>query len=644
MRWKWIPVIFVSILLLLIAAAYTILSGYDFNKLKPRIERAAYEATGRELKLKGDIGLKIGLTPTIVVEDVSLQNAKWGSRPTAISIKRFEVQVALLPLLGGNIDVKRLIIIEPDILLENNAKGESNLKFTPPEKKKRENVTKTEDEPDLPELLVGKVLLKSGRLTYRDAKSGKSTTIKLTRLNAEGTGADDAINIDMKGSFGGMPFGISGRLDSMAKLRDFSAGPLKLSALKVKLGRNLITGSIEANLGKRAGAGSARPLIKAYLKAESLDLGEFINSGKTAKEKKPAKKSKKTRLFSKEPFPVESMKLLDLDLRVRVKKLFLPPVALKDLNVKVSLKRGRLKVAPLKAGIGGGTLDAEIDLYIKGKTAALETRVKVDNLDIGKVESGLKIAEAINGVINADIKATGRGDSVAALMGSLDGEFKVVMRTGRIENKLLRFAGGDLGSNLLRLLNPLAGKQDDTRVNCAVADFNVNEGLAKSSALFLDTSYMSVIGKGRVNLKTERINITLNPTPKKGLGTSGLGKLTLSLGELARPFKLGGTLANPGLAIDTARTVLTLGKVIGGKALLGPAGIATMLLGTSNGDDNPCLTAIEAHKKSVKQKPVEPKAAKERTVNKRALPIPAEVPIPEEIKNVGEDILKLFGK
>ena len=61
----------------------------DVQKYKPEIQNRVLQATGRELKL-GDIELKIGFLPSLVAENVSFQNAQWGSRPELVKIKRFE--------------------------------------------------------------------------------------------------------------------------------------------------------------------------------------------------------------------------------------------------------------------------------------------------------------------------------------------------------------------------------------------------------------------------------------------------------------------------------------------------------------------------------------------------------------------------
>ena len=77
MRWKKILIAASLFILVLIVGMYAFLALYDFNKLKPMIARAVKDATGRELTIAGNIDFDLGLGPTLVVEDVSFQNASW---------------------------------------------------------------------------------------------------------------------------------------------------------------------------------------------------------------------------------------------------------------------------------------------------------------------------------------------------------------------------------------------------------------------------------------------------------------------------------------------------------------------------------------------------------------------------------------
>ena len=58
--------------------------------------------------LAGELSIHAGLQPALVAENVDFSNAPWGSRPYMATVKRLEIQVALIPLLTGKIDFRRL--------------------------------------------------------------------------------------------------------------------------------------------------------------------------------------------------------------------------------------------------------------------------------------------------------------------------------------------------------------------------------------------------------------------------------------------------------------------------------------------------------------------------------------------------------
>ncbi|MBT5659425.1 MAG: AsmA family protein, partial [Rhodospirillaceae bacterium] len=108
-----------------IIGGYFFLQSIDFGQYRGLIEEQAKAATGRDLKIAGQFELDLlTLEPALTVDDVTLANAPWGSRPEMLSIKSLELEVALIPLLSGNVVVKRLVLVAPDILLETNKKGE----------------------------------------------------------------------------------------------------------------------------------------------------------------------------------------------------------------------------------------------------------------------------------------------------------------------------------------------------------------------------------------------------------------------------------------------------------------------------------------------------------------------------------------
>jgi len=271
------------------------------------------------------------------------------------------------------------------------------------------------------------------------------------------------------------------------------------------------------------------------------------------------------------------------------------------LNVDMVLKDGNLSMKPLRATVGGGTLDAQLDLKAQGKTAILGAVIKVNQLNVGPMLKELQVTDVMEGRLDADIDVKGQGGSVAGLMGTLDGKSVLTMEQGRIDNKYIDILGGDLSGGVFKLLGLSRQDAQYTAVNCLVSGFNIRDGRAETTALVFDTGQMSVIGDGNIDLKTEKLNIAFNPVPKKGVGTGVTGKVSVGFGELTRNFKLSGTMANPSLGIDTTQAAVTAGKMAAGFAVLGPLGLAAPLVsGSGPGTENLCPSAKEAARRGVK--------------------------------------------
>jgi hypothetical protein len=225
--------------------------------------------------------------------------------------------------------------------------------------------------------------------------------------------------------------------------------------------------------------------------------------------------------------------------------------------------------------------------------------VGVDDFDLAAMVKELGTKQRIEGVLNCDIALSGKGRSMAEIMGSLNGRTATVMGAGQIDTGYLNLIGGGLSSQILQLINPFAPRADTTEYNCLVSHFEISDGLAENRALVFDTNETTVVGDGTIDLKTEKLNLSIKPVPKGGVGIKGVAQFDVSLSDLTNPFKLSGTLANPELAIDPTSSALTIGKYAGA-ALFGPIGIAAAMTTVSTGSENPCVEAIAAAEEGVK--------------------------------------------
>jgi len=112
----------------LIAGVVVVLLTVDVSQYKGVIESQAKAATGRDVTI-GDIKLSLSLTPALVLTDVAVANAPWGSRPQMLTLKQLEASTQLIPLLFGTVNISGLKMIDPDVVFETNAQGRGNWEF-----------------------------------------------------------------------------------------------------------------------------------------------------------------------------------------------------------------------------------------------------------------------------------------------------------------------------------------------------------------------------------------------------------------------------------------------------------------------------------------------------------------------------------
>jgi AsmA family len=232
MRWRRILVIVVGLLVVLpIAGIGIFIATLDPNDWKPRIQNAVIRATGRELSLNGPISLKWSLVPTIEAQNVALANFDGGSRPQMVTAQSIEAEVALLPLLSHHLDIHRLAIIKPDVLIETTQAGRGNWLFTKP-------ATPTDAPtaaaaPGAPmDIDVQSMTVEDGTLTWRNGITGQAVTGTLSSFELLEPSETSPVTFQLVAIWAGTQLDAKGETGPMARLSDTAAKtpwPVRLS-------------------------------------------------------------------------------------------------------------------------------------------------------------------------------------------------------------------------------------------------------------------------------------------------------------------------------------------------------------------------------------------------------------------------------
>ena len=180
--------------------------------------------------------------------------------------------------------------------------------------------------------------------------------------------------------------------------------------------------------------------------------------------------------------------------------------------------------------------------------------------------------------IYVDLK--GFGDTYGSIVDTLNGKFVVIVGESVVHIGSIGKMTGNIISQLFNTLNVTKGN-DDLSVKCAVIRADFKDGVAElPNGIAVNADKFTIVANGDVNLKNDKINISIKPFAGKITDTN-IAKALSSL------VKLTGKINNPKIGIDSVNAIKTLvGVTTAGPVYLG----AQMLL---ESDGAPCYTALE---------------------------------------------------
>jgi hypothetical protein len=438
-------------------------------------------------------------------------------------------------------------------------------------------------------------------LTEVEAEAGQRDTLQLT---AKGTVKDLGGRMDTELALT-MESENLGRLSQLAGTEIPALGPTKLSGRLCGSGANWKLTDIRATVagsdlsGELAVDMTKGVHLSGKLAATTFNLNNFIDQTAQAGEKPTPQPTQSAagdgRIFSDKSLPFPALRPLDLDLAIEVGTLITDDLQWTDLLTHLHVRGGRLALKPFRAGLAGGNIEGEASLDVDGTVPVIVVHLTARQVELGQLVDPTVIS---GGKSNLQVDLKGQGESVRALMASLTGETVLSIGAGKIQHMAAHWASGDLLFQLLDVLNPLAKSEKTTSLSCAVARFTIVDGIASTNkGLAARTDKVDVVGSGTIDLRSERLDLGIRPSPRHGVGLS-----------LSSPFagmtRVRGTLARPAIGIDTEGTLRTAASVGVAAATGGLSMLGEKLFDKVSADSDPCRTALgQAPTKPAKGQP-----------------------------------------
>ncbi|EXI78876.1 MAG: putative assembly protein [Candidatus Accumulibacter appositus] len=413
------------------------------------------------------------------------------------------------------------------------------------------------------------------------------------RVEAEGKADPDSIDIErLDGTFADASITLAGKL---ALKPAFSADAVRLSAKGPRLSElgslhawplvdlpfsisGTMTGStnsvrmddFQATLGKSDLKGSMRittvnrPRIDLDVRSDYLALqlvpespqasattaGDEATGGRSAQSD-----NKSGKLFSDKPLPFHVLRTFDGKLLASLAKVEGRHQQLIDVHAAATLQDGLLVVKQLQGQGRQGKVTANFTLDVRAKQPVVKGQLKASDV-IFFVRGMAKEDEAKLPHHTLESEFSANGNSTSALAAGLDGHFWLRSSPGQFRSLDLDVLFGDFAFQLFSTLNPFAKKNTYSILNCGGVYLKASKGRVETApAVVLQTDRLSVVSRGNIDLRSEKLDFGFNIVPLQGVG--------FSAGDLIKPFiKLGGTLAAPALDLNVANAAVEGGVAV----------------------------------------------------------------------------------
>ena len=514
-----------GIMLLLVLAATAYLAAF-LDRHKGMVEYAVSAALERETRITGAIGLQWSPFPSLAAEGVTIANAAWAGAPFLAEAGRAVLRLHLLPLLDRRLEISALVLQDAELHLEVADDGQQNWRISGGNGGTLENGFSWH---------IARLEAENARIDYRASK-GVEREFAVERLDVKGLGTG-LVSIDVRTAMNGVPA-------SLAVTMERDAQRLRLREINAKAGTSDLAGEITLPI-----AGSSE--LQADLRSRSLNLNALLPSTKGRV------RGRQELLDAELPFGLRAGRSGALQLEAG--RLQVGDLDLEKVQLDARLVDGKLKLTVER---GDDLTGSSLEIQPAGSEwqVIFKHAGKLDVAWMARLSDGDKGSPSVT----LDAVLQGKGRSLSGLLGSANGHLFLEMGSGELTSDVAGVVPlGDVLFSLLNTVTKKDGIKARPKLECAVAQFDVTNGIAVSKkGLALRTGTTNVLGGGTFNLRTAEVDLQFRTAQRRLLNINILGvadefvRIEGPLWEPRAKLNVGGVLTHGTAAVASGGATL----------------------------------------------------------------------------------------
>lgn len=616
----------------LILAVALFLLLFDWDWLRGPISRYASARTGREVRIEGHLRVHPwSFTPSAEVQGLRIGNPKWAGGGDLAYIRQIDVRARLMPLFIGHLDLPLLRLDQPRVDLIRDKDDRANWRF---------DSAKSSKPAKLPP--IQRFVIRDGRISMKDAKRGLALTGTINasendqgggkgfQLVGQGTMNRDAFRLEATGGplihversrpydfhldvrSGATHVAADGRLTKPFDLGQIQAEltasgpnladlyhltgvalpvtpPYSLAAHVDRQDKKFTLTGIRGRVGGSDLEGSAtldkptdRRLVTADLTSRKLvfsDLLAVTGGGPKVKTGAGRTATPAGRLLPDASLYRDRLQTMDAKLRYRAKSVVTAKWPLRQVALDLTLDHGLLTIDPLSFDFPQGRLAGRVRLDGRKAPAVTDLDMRLTGLALEKMLPAKGGGPPpIEGTMLARAQLHGVGDTVHQAASTADGRLVIVVPHGEIRQAFAELLGINVANGLYLLLSK---DPRQTPLRCAVADFEVKNGVAQVANAVFDTGVVRAQGKGQIDLKNETLDLRLDGKPKEPRFL-----------RVWSPITLTGTLLHPKPGVDVGKVAGQVGIAAAIGAVFAPLAAILPFIEPGLAKDADCAALI----------------------------------------------------
>lgn len=542
--------------------------------------------TGYRLRVDGPVHISVFPSLDLVAENVGVAQASSGSAEIATA-KTLKFNLALRELLGGNIKITEVTLIDPVITVPQTKAGD---------KAAGAGAQSQGAAAALHNLSLDRLAIENGTIIL--PPTGNKPGKKITALNIEASlpSMADPSAFDAEAMLDGQKLHVAGKIASLGSLLDgrptaislsgeapgyvargfgfegaatYSDKTIAIKSMTAKIGDTALAGLVSADLSGDI------PSITASFAAQTLDLDALLARPAGGGSASAAGASAGASAWSDEAIDFSGLRAVNGRFALSAQRLVYQQIKAGPVTIQAAIVRGKLtaQVPTLKLYDGAGSAAVAIDA--SGKIPAAAMRVSLANLDGYSFLKETASFESIDGTAAITLDLTAIGASQKAMIETLAGTAKIEFTDGAIRGINIAKAVRNLSTGILSGWQESATEKTDFAA--LGASFKIVKGQAQTADLHLQGPLVRMTGAGTVDLPDRALKLRVEPlvvASLEGQGgksdLAGLGVPVIVAGPWAKPViypDIQGILQNPQAAYEQ------LNKLSGGLAGLTGGGL-----------------------------------------------------------------------